>query len=32
VPVSAQIVAPKFEDERAIRGARLFEAVGDYDG
>ena len=32
VPVSAQIVAPKFEDGRAIRGARLFEAIGDYDG
>lgn len=27
VPVSAQIVAPKFEDERAIRGARLIETL-----
>jgi aspartyl-tRNA(Asn)/glutamyl-tRNA(Gln) amidotransferase subunit A len=27
VPVSAQVVAPKFEDGRAIRGARLIEEL-----
>jgi Asp-tRNA(Asn)/Glu-tRNA(Gln) amidotransferase A subunit family amidase len=29
VPVSAQVVAPKFEDRQAIRGARLIEMLVD---
>jgi aspartyl-tRNA(Asn)/glutamyl-tRNA(Gln) amidotransferase subunit A len=29
VPISAQVVAPKFEDARAIRGARLIEAIAE---
>ena len=29
VPVSAQVVAPMFEDGRAIRGARLIETLAE---
>ena len=29
VPVSAQVVAPKFDDDLAIRGARLIETVAE---